>query len=42
MMYKKLLLPIVSFMLVLTGCDAKDTCLDQGGRYNEATKQCEK
>ncbi|MCS4534516.1 lipoprotein [Neisseria montereyensis] len=29
------------FALALAGCDAKDTCLDQGGHYNETTKQCE-
>ncbi len=29
-------------MLILAGCSAKDACLDEGGRYNETTKQCEK
>lgn len=29
-------------MLALQGCGAKDTCLDQGGSYNETTGQCEK
>ncbi|WP_225315131.1 lipoprotein [Neisseria zalophi] len=28
--------------VILSGCGAKDTCLDQGGHYNETTKQCEK
>lgn len=27
-------------ILLLVGCDAKDTCLDYGGRYDEASKQC--
>ncbi|MDO5070463.1 MAG: hypothetical protein Q4D78_09805 [Neisseria zoodegmatis] len=32
----------VAFSLTLAGCDAKDACLDEGGRYNETTKKCEK
>lgn len=31
-----------SLVCVLAACDAKGDCLDQGGSYNEATKQCEK
>ena len=27
-------------ILLLVGCDAKDRCLDDGGRYDEASKQC--
>lgn len=27
-------------ILLLAGCDAKDRCLDDGGRYDEASKQC--
>ncbi|WP_373707128.1 hypothetical protein [Neisseria dentiae] len=41
-MRRILLLPTISFMLVLAGCGTKDACLDEGGRYNETTKQCEK
>ncbi len=33
---------IVGLVGVLAACDAKDACLDQGGSYNETTKQCEK
>ena len=32
----------LSLVLGLAACDAKDACLDQGGSYNETTKQCEK
>lgn len=36
-------LPMIAMcLLVLSACDAKDQCLDSGGSYNEATKQCEK
>ncbi|WP_373746982.1 hypothetical protein [Neisseria dentiae] len=39
----RMLLPFaVSIALALTACGAKDACLDEGGRYNETTKQCEK
>lgn len=41
-MRKTVFVLAASFALVLSGCDAKDTCLDEGGRYNETTKQCEK
>ncbi|SAY51337.1 hypothetical protein [Neisseria weaveri] len=41
-MRKILFLVAVLLSLALTGCDAKDACLDQGGSYNETTKQCEK
>ena len=33
---------IVGLVGDLAACDAKDACLDQGGSYNETTKQCEK
>ncbi|WP_323843009.1 hypothetical protein [Moraxella sp. Pampa] len=33
---------LAMFIFGLTACDAKDTCLDYGGSYNEATKECEK
>lgn len=33
---------LAMFIFGLTTCDAKDTCLDYGGSYNEATKECEK
>ncbi|WP_274584338.1 hypothetical protein V6667_03710 [Neisseria leonii] len=38
----KALLRLVPLLLALAACDAKDICLDQGGRYHETTKQCEK
>lgn len=41
-MRKILFLAAVLSLPALTGCDAKDACLDSGGRYNETTKQCEK
>lgn len=31
----------VILLAILAACDAKDACLDQGGHYNESTKQCE-
>lgn len=39
---KKLVLCAFSLMtlLVLTGCDSKDSCLDQGGSYDEASETC--
>lgn len=37
----KYLLPLFT-VLALAACDAKDSCLDSGGRYNEASKVCEK
>ncbi len=36
------LLFVCSFSLCLLGCDQKDSCLDEGGSYNETTKICEK
>lgn len=33
---------IIVAALTLTACDAKDACLDNGGSYNEQTKQCER
>ncbi|MGK8252628.1 hypothetical protein [Moraxella lacunata] len=33
---------IIVCVFALSGCDAKDQCLDNGGSYNETTKQCEK
>ncbi|SUA44467.1 Uncharacterised protein [Neisseria zoodegmatis] len=41
-MRKILFLAAVLSSLALAGCDPKDACLDQGGSYNETTKQCEK
>ncbi|MFA9485593.1 MULTISPECIES: hypothetical protein [unclassified Moraxella] len=33
---------IMATALLLAGCGAKDTCLDYGGHYNDATGKCEK
>lgn len=38
----KKILWLVLFGSLLTACDAKDDCLDNGGHYNDATKICEK
>lgn len=49
-MFKEMLIKsmLIKGMLVLTlgaglltACDAKDTCLDGGGRYDEEKKVCE-
>ncbi len=33
---------IFSLSILLVGCDAKDSCLDQGGSYDEISQQCDK
>ncbi len=38
----KKILWLVLFGSLLTACDAKDDCLDNGGQYNDVTKVCEK
>lgn len=37
LMFSTLLLALVVFVW----CDAKDSCLDQGGTYDETTKTCD-
>lgn len=39
---RKLTIVIGVALIALVGCDKKDACLDQGGSYNEQTKQCDK
>ena len=41
-MKKNLLFPLIMGAIIVAGCDVKDHCLDQGGRYDYATKTCEK
>lgn len=41
-MKKLLLLPLIVGIIIIAGCDAKDSCLDQGGSYDYASKACEK
>lgn len=41
-MFAKKLAWTLCVALLLAACDAKDRCLDAGGRYHEASGVCEK